>query len=83
MFPLYGKCDRMFQYAKQKVAFIHANKSEMEVIINDIIYKTIKLFYNCFLLDINKELTDMCNLQELAKEFVEKSDERRKYFGIF
>ena len=73
----------MFQYAKQKVAFIHANKSEMEVIINDIIYKTIKLFYNCFLLDINKELTDMCNLQELAKEFVEKSDERRKYFGIF
>ena len=44
---------------------------------------TEKRLNNCFLLHVHKELTDMCNLQELAKEFVERNDEQRKYFGVY
>ena len=44
---------------------------------------TEKRLNNCFLLHVHKELTDKCNLQELAKEFVKRNDERYKYFGVF
>ena len=38
---------------------------------------------NCFLLHVHKSLTDKLNLTEVAKEFIDQTDERRKYFGTF
>jgi len=38
---------------------------------------------NCFLLHVHKHLTDELDLMQVAKEFVDKTDERRKYFGSF
>jgi len=38
---------------------------------------------NCFLLHAHKQLTDELNLVQVAKEFVNKTDERRNYFGSF
>ena len=37
----------------------------------------------CFLLHVHKFLTDELNLTEVAKEFIDQTDERRKYFGTF
>ena len=38
---------------------------------------------NCFLLHVHKSLTDEPDLTEVAKEFIDQTDERRKYFGTF
>ena len=38
---------------------------------------------NCFLLHVHKHLTDELDVTQVAKEFVDKTDERRKYFGSF
>lgn len=38
---------------------------------------------NCFLLHAHKHLTDELDETQVAKEFVSKTDERRKYFGSF
>ena len=38
---------------------------------------------SCIVLHIHKNLTDSCDLVEIAKEFVAANDERRKYFGTF
>ena len=38
---------------------------------------------NCLLLHIHKELTDSLDLISIAKEFIGRHDERKKYFGNF
>ena len=38
---------------------------------------------NCFLLHVHKSLTDELDLTTVAKEFIDQTDERRKYFGTF
>ena len=38
---------------------------------------------NCLLIYIHKQLTDNCDLIEVAKQFCAVSDERRKHFGAF
>ena len=38
---------------------------------------------NCFLIHVHKSLTDELDLTAVAKEFIDQTDERRKYFGAF
>ena len=38
---------------------------------------------NCFLLHVHKCLTDELDLTAAAKEFIDQTDERRKYFENF
>ena len=38
---------------------------------------------NCFLLHAHKDLTDDLDLVSIAKEFIQATDERIKYFGNF
>ena len=38
---------------------------------------------NCILLHIHKELTDSCNMEEIAKDFIAVNSERINYFGTF
>ena len=44
---------------------------------------TEKRLNNCLLLHIHKDLTDSLELASIAREFVFKYDERKKYFGNF
>ena len=44
---------------------------------------TEKRLNNCLLLHIHKDLTDSLELPSIAREFVFKYDERKKYFGNF
>ena len=38
---------------------------------------------HCMTLHVHREETDKLNLTEVAKEFVEKNDRRRGFFGLF
>ena len=40
-------------------------------------------FNNCFILHVHKELTERINLEDVAKEFISRNDERVRYFGVF
>ena len=44
---------------------------------------TEKRLNNCLLLHVHKDLTDSLDLPSIAREFVFKYDERKKYFGNF
>ena len=44
---------------------------------------TEKRLNNCLLLHIHKELTNSLDLISIAKEFIGRHDERKKYFGNF
>ncbi len=44
---------------------------------------TEKRLNNCLLLNAHKELTENLDLILIAEEFVEKLDERKRYFGNF
>ena len=38
---------------------------------------------NCLLLHIYKDLTDSCDMEKVAKDFIAVNTERRNYFGVF
>ena len=38
---------------------------------------------NCMLLHIHKDLTDACDIEQIARDFISVNSERRKYFGKF
>ena len=38
---------------------------------------------NCLLLHIYKDLTDTCDMEKVAKDFIAVNTERRNYFGVF
>ena len=38
-------------------------------------------FNNCFILHVHKELAERINLEDVAKEFISRNDERVRYFG--
>ena len=38
---------------------------------------------NCMMLHIHKEITDSCDMHEIAKEFVSANSERQRFFGPF
>ena len=38
---------------------------------------------NCMMLHIHKEITDSCDMHEIAKEFVSENSERQRFFGSF
>ena len=40
-------------------------------------------FNNCFILHVHKELAERINLEDVAKEFISRNDERVRYFGVF
>ena len=38
---------------------------------------------NCLLLHIHKDLTDSCDMEKVAKDFIAVNTEGRNYFGVF
>lgn len=38
---------------------------------------------NCMMLHIHKEITDSCDMHDIAKEFVSANSERQRFFGSF
>ena len=38
---------------------------------------------NCLLLHIHKDITDSCDMEKVAKDFIAVNTERRNYFGVF
>ena len=44
---------------------------------------TEKRLNNCFLVHVHKELSKEISPVSIAKEFVERNDERKKYFGVY
>lgn len=62
--------EQSFSTLKRVLTFLRSSMSEQRL-------------NHCMLLHIHKELTDSCNLTEIAKEFIAVNSDRLKYFGAF
>lgn len=62
--------ERSFSALKRVLTYLRSSMSE-------------KRLNNCLLLHVHKQLTDSCDMEEIAKEFVTANIERRNYFGVF
>ena len=62
--------ERSFSALKRVLTYIRSTMSEQRL-------------NNCMMLHIHKEITDSCDMHEIAKEFVSANSERQRFFGSF
>ena len=65
-----AKSERTFSALKHLYTYVQSMMTE-------------KRLNNCLLLHIHKEFTDSLDLPSIAREFISKYDEQKKYFGNF